>query len=349
MKSIGASGKHAVCRAAVASLLIAAAPVSAFAAKDYSDEDFGNRLASAFVRFTEVTVAGGNTSANRLSSAVNPAATDWTPIPSDHRLAIAPYYSSIGFGQGIDLHLAGESFTWQTGAPGAFQPTLSQIRSNKATTALGPEFDYNVDIFQLQWGKRLGNVGVGVAANVNKARVANEIKPALISHSRAESYRFRAGALYEIADKLLAGLVLEHGFAPFRSRTTMFVPRVGFVMTKTTGVQRQEIVRPGLSYEYSPYSVVYVDYQYGRFHNRTGSLESHWFSSGVDQRLFDWLFVRGGVSADARGNVGVTCGLGAHLARCFSLDVGYHYNNLAEVRPEFGRNHTLQVAAGVRF
>jgi len=118
---------------------------------------------------------------------------------------------------------------------------------------------------------------------------------------------------------------------------------------KSTGVPQQVVVRPGVSYEYADYSTVFLDYQFGFFDNDLGGhFYNHRFSTGVDHRLLEWLFVRAGASVDVRGNAGVTCGVGIHLSRHCGLDVGYQYDVLPELRPEFGRAHVVQITFSLR-
>ena len=89
-------------------------PSLALAGGDY-DEPFSLRLPPAFIRFTEVSTMGGETAANRYSSAINPAALDWVDLPCEHGVVIAPYYSQIRFDQGTKLHITGESLTLDMG------------------------------------------------------------------------------------------------------------------------------------------------------------------------------------------------------------------------------------------
>ena len=291
---------HAARRPAIVFLLLCLTwPSVALARKDYADEDFGNRFASGFIRFTEVSAMGGTTAANRWSSAINPASADWTAAPTRLGLILAPYYSNIHFGEGTRLGVYGESVTWQSETFGTIQPTLSQIRSNTSTNRQGLVFDYTVDIVQVQWAKRLGTCAVGAALNYNQAELIHEMGALRVSESRADSYRLRVGGLVQPVEKLLAGLVCEYGFAPYRAWLTSLGP-FGLVTTRKRGVQSQLVLRPGLSYEYDELSTVFMDYQYGRFWNRDGALHSHWVMPGVDHRVFDWLFARAAAPFDAR-------------------------------------------------
>ncbi len=332
---------------AVAAVLLG--PPGALGGSNYSDKPFSVRLPPAFVRFTEVTVGGGGTAASRTSSAINPASSAWTKMPFKLGLTAAPYYSYIGFENDNVLHLFGESLTWDSGACGVFQPTLAQIRSNRHADRQGLVFDYRVDTFQLTWGKRFDDVAVGATFNFNLAEIVRKLGPMRVAKSNAESYRFRVGGLWAPAKKWLTGLVFEYGFAPYRSTALGFGPQGQPITVKTTGCPQQLLVRPGVSYAYDEHSMVYLDYAYGRFADDDGYyLNSHRFSAGVDHQLLKWLFVRGGVSVDVRGNAGLTAGVGVHLSRHCGLEFGYQYDVLPELRPEFGRSHIFQFVFSLR-
>ena len=342
-------------------------PAVATAGSDYSGKAFGVRLAPAFVRFTEVSALGGETVANRYSPAINPASADWTEIPNKIGVALTPYYSLIHFRNGTNLHLTGESATWDSRKFGTFQPTVSQIRSNEETMRNGLDFDYKVDTFQIQWGKRINNFAVGAMFNYAKAKVIQDgriwVKSGLFpvplptnvrSEGNAESYRFRVGGLYEPVEKLLFGMIVEYGFQPFRSDvmvTTFGIPDfpAGITTrTKEKGIQQQWLVRPGVSYEYADRSSVYFDYAYGGYFLPTDSLASHRFSLGVDHALLPFLNLRATGSVDTRGNFGATCGASVFFSEWASLEFGYQYNLLPELRPEFGPAHIFQFALAFR-
>ena len=336
-------------RSVVAFLLIpaAAAPL-AFAGSDYGDKDFSVRLPPAFIRFTEVSAMGGETAANRMSSAVNPAAAGWLELPSKYGLVVAPYYSGVSFHSGTNLHVAGESLTWDSKTWGTFQPVMSQMRTNWDTNRLGLNFKYDVDTCLLTWGKRFGKAGFGASISFSEARILNKLGSMRVCESHAENYRFRFGGLYEPVEKWLAGLVFEYGFSPYRTEALVLTP-MGPLSVHMNGTEEHYILRPGISYEYAKLSTVYLDYQYGHFRTDRDYLQSDRFSAGVDHRLLDWLWVRGGAFFDARGNMGWTAGATAFPAEWCSVSVGYQYDMYPELRPEFGRANTVQITFSVRF
>ncbi len=329
-------------------LLLVSIASPALGGSDYGDKDFSVRLPAAFVRFTEVTVFGGPTAANRTSGAVNPAAVGWFSLPDKLGLVVTPSYSQIRLDEGTNINVISESLTWDTKKFGTFQPVLNQICVNRATTRQGLEFDYEVKTSLLQWGKRFEKVGIGASLSYTEAEVVNNLGPLRISESHAENYRFRVGGLYEPAKNWLIRLVTEYGFSPFRARA--LVPTLGgFVPVKIKDTQEQYILRPGISYEYAPMSVVHVDYEYGNYYTTFDRLQVHRFSGGVQHSLTQWLYLRAGAAFDARGNIGWTGGLTLFMAKWCSLDLGYLCDMYPELRPEFGRSHTWQVAFSLRF
>ncbi|MFB3893700.1 MAG: hypothetical protein ACE15C_16935 [Phycisphaerae bacterium] len=354
-------------RAAIPILLVLGLQAAAPAGwRDYSDKDFSVRLPPAFLRFTEVSTVGGETVANRYSSAINPASLGWNEVPSKYGVVVAPYYSQIFFGEGQQLYLIGESATWDTKLWGAVQPTLSQIRTNGARDSNGMTFDYSVDTAQVQWGKRFGDFAFGGMFNYAHATIDQDgfrrtqfgQRQALTSvdvDSNADSYRWRVGGLYQPIEKLLVGMIFEYGFQPFQSETRTVtrlpipgVPPIPGTM-RQTGVQQQFVFRPGVSYEYAPMSTVYTDYQYGNFTSPRDELNDNRFTIGVEHRLFEWMLARFSPSIDDRGNVGLSAGMTFFLGESVTLDLGYQYNMLPEIQPEFGRANTIQACLSVRF
>jgi len=347
----GRIGRHRAATLALALLLgMPAFCPLARAASDYSDKDFSVRLPPAFLRFTEVATMGGETVANRMSSAINPASTSWLPLPGEMGVVLAPYYSPVLFDNGTHMHVIGESATVSAGWFGVIQPTISQIRTNKREMRNGLDFDYSVDSFQLQWGKRIENCAVGAMFNYANAEVMQSTAAGFKAHGLSDSYRWRFGGLWEPCENWLLGAIFEYGFQPYRSKTRVPMPDpLPVMILRDRGVQHQVVFRPGVSYEYAEMSSVFVDYQLGHFRNPDARHTNHHVTMGVDHRLLEFLFVRGHVGFDVRGNVTWGGGLSFFPASWCSLDLGYKYDALPELQPEFGRSHTIQLAFNVRF
>jgi hypothetical protein len=315
--------------------------------ENYEDKPFGVRLPPAFVRFREVTTMGAETVANRYSSAINPASAGWTPVPSEFGIVPAIYYSQVKFANDMRLHVGGESVRIDLKDWGTFQPSLSQIRVTQKTNRQGLDFDYAVNTVDLQWAKRCGDAAFGLSFNYAKAKVNHGVGHMRVSESHADSYRLRFGGLWQPCEKLLTGAIFEYGFAPYESKQFVFMP-VPMTLSDD-GVPHQYIFRTGASYEYGDMSSIYCDYQLGIYTDGGDDLKSNRFNFGVDHRLLEFLWTRLGLSIDVRGNVGLTTGLSAHLAEWISFDAAYQYDMYPELRREFGRSHTLQLALSLRF
>jgi hypothetical protein len=106
-------------------------------------------------------------------------------------------------------------------------------------------------------------------------------------------------------------------------------------------------LRTGPSYEYKKDSTVNLDYQYSSFRNDTGRMQVHRLFAGIDHRIIDALFVRGGFALDHKGNTSWTGGLGIYPLKQLSIDVGYQYNMFPEIQAEFGRSHLLTISMSV--
>ena len=78
------------------------------------------------------------------------------------------------------MHVIGESATVKAGSIGVIQPTFSQIRTNEDTLRNGRTFDYTVDSFQVQWGKRFANCAAGATFNFAKAEIIQKAASVII-------------------------------------------------------------------------------------------------------------------------------------------------------------------------
>jgi hypothetical protein len=324
-----------------------AVPVAA-KESDYSDEDFGTRLASAFVRFMQVSAMGGETAANRWSSAINPAAADWTPLPSEVGVVVAPYYSHVRFAEGINLNIFGEPLQWETRVVGTLQPSVAQVRSNDGEDDNDLSFDYETDNYQLVWAKRFEDFALGMNVSHARTELKRETMGIRVQDTSTSTYRYRAGALYEVVPDLLAGLVFEYGLNDSDTDVVQPTP-LGLFQAKVRDTQRQRILRGALSYEYEQYCTVSLDYQWARYSARDRRLVTRRVTAGVQHRVLEFLFLRLGGGMDSRGNATGSFGLSAHFSTWGTLEAGYHYNPLAEMRSDFGRSHIFQVVLSFRF
>lgn len=338
----------------VSSALLLAGLATPVLARGFKDESLTLRLPAALSRFAtygDVAGLGGASAGSKWSSSVNPASVAWESVPGDLHLVFSPQYSALAFENGSRLDVCAEAFTWDLGELGVIQPSLAQVRSNTATTRQGLDFRMDMDYAQVQWAKRFGDDwAFGANLNFTKSETRYDLGPLDldVSESSGETYGFRLGTLHRPAPRLLAGLVFDYAFSP--GRTTLFDfmgTGVGNVRVKDT--THQYVLRPGVSYEYAKDSAVYADYQYGAFCDETGHLEVHRFYMGVDHRVRDWLFLRGGTAMDVRGNTAWAVGLGIYPSERVSIDVGYQQDMFPELEPEFGRSKTLTISVSITF
>lgn len=315
----------------------------------YEGDDLSVRLASAFVRFTDVSTMGGETAANRWSPAINPASLAWTDHDDERRgVVLSAYGSRISFDTGVRIDLLGESGLVDTRRYGTAHLALSQLRSNDRRDRNGLDFDYRTDTAQVQWGRRWGSFGGGATFNYASSEVTQSAAGIAMRHSTSDTYRTRVGALYEPVCDWLIGAVGEYSWSPFRYDAQVPTP-LGLLPVSGEDVQRQRIGRVGVSYEYREYCTLSTDYQLDQVWNDRGTLTTHRWNVGVQHNVAQFLFLRAGATIDAHGNAGFLAGVSAALGRSVVLEFGWQYDSLPELSPDFGRSNTLQLALSVRF
>lgn len=326
------------------SLLIAG---PAWADSGYEDDDLSLRLASAFERFTEVSAFGGETVANRWSPAINPASAAWPDL--DRRLGLvgAGYFSRVACEEGTDIDVYGESVLWDTRRIGALHLTLSQVRSNRATTKSGLDFDYDTDTVQFLWAERWGRVGAGLSVNYATSEVEQTVQGQTMSRSTAETWRLRAGLLAEPWCGWVVGVAAEYAWSPFEYEALVPTP-MGLVPVSGDDTQENKIARVGISYEYMPLSTVSLDWQWASFENDIGRLTTGRFTLTAQQQAWQFLFLRAGLTLDDRDNLGFFAGFSAALGPAVFLEFGYQSGTMPELVPDFGESDVFQLALSLR-
>jgi hypothetical protein len=337
--------------------LIALAGFGNFAYADgFDDKDFSLRFPAALSRFSsyaDVAATGGASAGSKWPSSVNPASTAWQSIPGSYHLSLNPQYSAIMFQEGTVLQVMSESVTKEFEKFGTVQVSLAQVRSNDRAMQVQPpvddfKFSYDMNYAQAQWGKRFtDDFALGGNFNYSSSEVTNKIGADKYIDSSSDTYGFRAGALYCLAANLLGGIVVDYSQSP--STTTTYDLWGGLaggdkVANDTT---KQFMVRAGPSYEYRKDSTVNLDYQYSSLKNDKGNMEVHRMFAGIDHRIVDALFVRGGFALDNHGNTSWTGGLGIYPLKELSIDVGYQYDMFPEIRSEFGRSHLVTISISI--
>lgn len=332
---------------------IALAGLGSFAsAGDFDDKDFSLRFPAALTRFSsyaDVAAVGGASAGSKWQTSVNPAATAWQAMTGSFQLSLNPQYSAIKFKEGTILNVTSESLTKELGALGTLQLSLAQVRSNEdyvRQDVMGSrmKFSNEMDYMQFQWGKRLSDdFALGANFNYSSSEVKYKLFDLKLVESTSDSYGMRVGGLYRIAKNLLGGVVAEYSRSPSET-TTYDIFGFGFGDIRVDDTTKQFVLRAGPSFEYAKDSTINLDYQYGYFENDTGKMEVHRVFAGIDHRIMDALFVRGGVALDKEGNTSWTCGLGIYPLKQLSIDVGYQYDMFPEIESEFGRSHLLTVS-----
>ena len=310
------------------------------------------RLPAALSRFSsyaDVAGVGGASAASTWASSVNPASADWRDIPGSHSICFCPQYSAIPFQEGSVVNVANESLTYQDPQWGTFLPALAQVRSNHADTLQGLGFKYDMDYYQMQWGKRFAeDWAVGANFNYSPAKVDFNAGPAPASLSTTDSYDFRLGVVHQLLERLRCGVVFDYGFTP--SRTTLYDflgTGAGDTVVHDTGYQY--LLRPGLAFEYQKDSDIYCDYQFAAFTDSTGQLYINRFMLGIDHQVIKGFFVRSGVALDDFRSAGWSVGVGVYPSEKFTIDLAYQYNMFPELYPELRRSQTFALSVGLAF
>jgi opacity protein-like surface antigen len=322
-------------------------------AQGFDDKDFSLRFPAALSRFSsyaDVAATGGASAGSKWQSSINPASTAWQRIQGSYNVSLSPQYSQILFQEGTVLHVLSESITKDFDNFGTVQMSFAQVRSNeRAMRSPLPDytFSYDMDYFQIQWGKRVSDdLALGGNFNYSSSDVTTKYITETHTHTSSNSYAFRVGTLYRICTNFLGGIVVDYSESPSTmSVYDIFGSGIGDVNVEDR--TKQFTFRAGPSYEYSNNSTLNVDYQYISLKNDTGELEVHRMFAGVDNRIVDALFVRGGFALDNHGNTSWTAGLGIYPLEQLSIDIGYQYNMFPEIQAEFGRSHLVTISISV--
>lgn len=322
-------------------------------AQGFDDKDFSLRFPAALSRFSsyaDVAATGGASAGSRWQSSVNPASIAWQRIQARYKLSLSPQYSQILFQEGTVLHVISESITKDFDNFGTVQVSFAQVRSNdRVMRAPLPDykFSYNMNYLQIQWGQLVSDdLALGGNLNYSSSDVTTTYVAETHTHTSSDSYGIRVGTLYRISTNLLGGIVVDYSKSPSRMTVyDIFGSGIGDVSVEDR--TNQFTFRAGPSYEYSKGSTLNMDYQYIALKNDTGELEVHRMFAGVDNRIVDALFVRGGFALDNHGNTSWTAGLGIYLLKQLSIDIGYQYNMFPEIQMEYGRSHLITISISV--
>ena len=321
-------------------------------ANDFEKFDFSLRFPAAISRFAtyaDVAGVGGASAASEWQSSINPAAVGWQPEERGRIFSVSPQFSTVGFSEGTRLNVPAVSLAVDGGPAGRFLGTFARVSSNNAASKSGLKFDFDMDLAQIGWGWRFSDewaTGINLSYAKSSTDFAAGARDA--SHTQDHTYGARLGVLHQMTERLRVGIVADYGIAP--SDTTSFdFMGLGLGDVHVHDVTRQLLLRPGVAYQYARNSNIYLDYQFGRFSNGTGILIVDRFFTGVEQRIFEWLYVRGGSAVDTRGNFAATAGIGLYPVKWASVDVGFQENFFPELEPDFGRSRLFGVSGSISF
>jgi hypothetical protein len=281
-------------------------------ADDYDRYDLSLRLPAVFSRFSPYAsvAAGGNAqAASAWSSSTNPASAAWPHPELPYADSVAPQFSALRFEEGTDVYVAAEAAVLHIGQWGVFVPVAAQVWSDHEQTSDGLGFEFEAGYFQVPWGKLIDeDWAVGVNFNFMSNDIRFDVSDAKLTRTRSDDYGFRLGVLHRPRDALRVGLTVDYGYAPaWTDRFDPFGQGTGTVRSKD--ITQRVLVRPGLAWQSTPRSTLYLDYQAGAFWNDTGTLWVHRFPLGMEY----WLVPRGwvariGTTVDTRGSAALTAG-----------------------------------------
>jgi opacity protein-like surface antigen len=325
----------------------------AVASDKYRNPDFSLRFPAALTNFStygDVAGVGGASVGSRFSSSINPAAAAW-PLKrgAPVEYSLSPQFIGISFTEGTRLGVGSVTLSAGREDVGSLQLTVLRGASNRRNERRDLGFYFDTDLVQLQWGRVVvpGRVAVGATLSASGSEVKFGTGDARVARTVASAYTARLGASFKLSERLIAGATAEYAISP--AKTTGLDQTTGLFGTVTRDETRQHVGRVGIAYEYAPESNLYLDLHQGRVWNDLGHLSVRRVLAGVEQRLIEGVFARGGLGADLRGPVFTTIGIGAYPVPWFSVDLAYQHNMLPELRPELGKARTITLSVSAAF
>jgi hypothetical protein len=321
-------------------------------AGEIDDAEFGLRLTAAisrFSRYPDVAGMGGASAGSRWSSSVNPASTGWSPPVGENGWGLSLQGSGVLLEEGTRLWLFSESVAVDAGNLGVFQPALLQLRSNRATTRQDLDFEWDGLYAELQWGLKISDsTALGLNLNFLTSEMDFDMGSVRIARSSGETYAARAGVLWEQSPNLYLGAAIDYGVNPSKSKTYDFMG-LGIGTTIERDTLHQFLFHPGLSWLVTEDLTITFDYQFGLFHDDTGTLRVHRFYAGFDQTLTEGVYLRAGLVADTEGNLSPSAGLGIAPSESVLIDLSWQRNLFPEIEEEFGDSNVLSLSLTLLF
>ena len=320
-------------------------------ADDYEEYDFTLRLPAVFSGFSpyaSIAAAGNAQAAGEWSSSSNPASAAWPHPDLTYTNSFSPQLSSLGFEEGTTVCVVAEAAALDIDRWGVFVPAAAQVRSNHEQTSPGVGFELDADYFQVPWGRLIAeDWAIGVNFNYLASDARFDVSDARVLQIRSDDYGLRLGVLHRPLDVLRVGLTADYGYSPVW--IDRFDP-LGGGSVRSRDITQRVLVRPGIAWQFTPQSSLFVDYQAGVFWNDTGTLWVHRFPIGVEH----WLVPRGwvaraGTTIDTRGSAAFTAGTGMAVSTRAFVSIAYQYGMFPELRPEFGPAQTFALSVAIRF
>ena len=320
----------------------------------YEHKSFSLRLPAALSRFAtfgDVAGVGGASAGSKWSTSTNPAALDWLDIKGANHMSVSGQYNKVFFDNGSEMDIWAESYSIDAGEYGTFLLAGIQLSTNKGVMRNDYDFYMTNDGIVAQWAKKItDDWALGFGFNYSKSVVRNNLNDVPIVKSKSDVYGIRLGTLHRLSEKVLGGLVVDYGWS--RDRTLYYAIPAWGIMAESHDYDnsQQLLVRPGVSFEYMKDGTAYLDYQFGTFWNKEGTLNVHRVCAGIEQGFFEWVFPRVGVTADpAVGSFSWTCGVGLYPTTWVSVEIAYQYDMFTEIVEEFGRSHTFNISLCFEF
>lgn len=244
------AGASLFVRAILAGPVLAVVMALPAAGQVTGDDPFTLRLPAALSRFSpyaDVAGAGGASAASKWSSSANPAALGWLDWPAGRTASLATQYAAVDFDDGPRLHVASQAAVADLGKWGRIQPAVAQVFSDEGTTRQGLGFNFNLQRFQLNWGKKFGDdCAAGAGFQYTRSQSYYDLGSIDVSKSTSDAYAFSAGALHRLCGPLLGGVVAQYSFS--QDRTIMYgIPAFAIAETRTADKTHELTLRPGLS------------------------------------------------------------------------------------------------------
>ncbi len=336
-------------------LLILAATVGTLSPSargdDFPGESFSLRLPAALTHFSsyaDVAAKGGASAASKWGSSINPAAIAWS-FPKSYDVGISGQYSQIAFDEGTRLNFFTEVATIDAHDFGTFRFAMSEVRANDHASRLARlNFDYDVNFARVDWARRFGEK-LGVGAGFSFSQSETTFHDAQFSSDTAKNtFTGHLGALWQPADRWLAGIVGDYAYGPSDTTTTFRSPFFR-AHSESGDVAHQFTLQPGIAYEFRENALVHLDYQFGWFSNDSGAFTEQRVAAGTDIPLARFLYLRAGAAIDWRRNFAWTTGLGFYPRKGLYLDLAYQNDMFPEVQREFGHSHTINASVSWQF